>query len=418
MARGAAGGPTPEEVEAETAEKDIISAFRTMLGDANEGKVQIWLKSKETRKYEYLYLKPFEKSDDTFRDELRADFVDGGDFKLVVTTIDSKYIGTEYLTLGPMPASMRPRSAPDESRSTRRDTNDNNFMMMLMKMSDESANRQMQMMMQMAKAQSDTTVAMMNLIVNMNKGAATESPSEILKNITAIQKDMMGGNSTNNFKEFAETLGAAKELLGGGGGAPAEGIAGMLQSALPLLTVMAQGGGGQGQGQAQAQGTPGQAPAHRSLPPAAQAQTPAAAANEHLPPNANDMAQTPEMAAEMDLLQLYGPLIMAIKRLVEHDRDAESLVGYIEDQIDTGAISADHVAMLVMGIQADPTQLVDVLGKFGITRADHIEVIKVAVAIYAENLDDSPPDAGQGGDAAVSAVDAAKRPAGKLQQAG
>lgn len=220
MANGVLAGAKAAQAEAEAQEKDIFTAFRTMLGEATEGKIQVWLKDKESRKYQYLYLRPFDTTDDTFRDQLRKEFVEGGDFKLVLTTQDAKYIGTEYLELAPLPASMRPRAASVETRA--RGGDDNNFMLALMKMSEDSSHRQMQMMMQMQDSQTKMMVAMFQAI---NKGGS-ESPSEMLKNLSIIQKDMKGDDTSVLFERFLGTLNAAKEFVSGGQ-AQAEGMGGI-----------------------------------------------------------------------------------------------------------------------------------------------------------------------------------------------
>jgi hypothetical protein len=239
--------------------------------------------------------------------------------------------------------------------------------------------------------------------------APNESPSAMLKSVCELQKEMKGEDTGTQFERFMKNLELAKSFVGSPSSGEDEGFGGIMKGLMPMVAAMAaqvQQGKQQPQ-QQQAPGSPGQFTP--ILPPA-------------MPPNVIPMpgvtprpvfapqtpvqqqpeeGQDPAMAEQMRLLGIYTPLMGSIKRLLEIDRDAEGIVAYIYDQIDSGSINADDVDGLIDGAMAQMEMVPLMAAQFGITEPKHVEVLRAAISLYASDMDPGPEGAGEGGDVAM-----------------
>lgn len=401
----------------EQQERDVLYSFRSLLSSAGEGKIQIHRRDPDTKRMKYCMTVPYFEGSNDVLDEVRNAFPDGGEFQLKFQGRDGLIKGSDWLFLDPIPDALRPEKKTPERSSQYRDDGQfgtDKLMMMMMKQSQEAADRQMNMMMAMFKNSSDNQVAMFQAIGAMMGKAPSESPSQLLKNIVDLQKDLKGEDTEATFERFMKNLEMAKAFVGTTGGSGDDsGFGGLLEKLGPLVAAMAAQMNQPKQpqtGQPMPAGTvtpilPPAMPPNVTPMPGVTPQpvfSPAAPVQVQPQPQAQTQdAQDPAMLEQIRLFNTYNPLMQSIKKLMEKGKDAEDIVAFIGDQIDIEAIDGDDVANLVDGAMSQMDLVPTMAAQFGITNPEHVEVLREAIRIYAADMDAGEESSGQEGDVAV-----------------
>lgn len=376
---------------------DIATSFRNALGDLGQGHVKIFVKRGRDTRHAYLSSEPIGDGDiDGFIEEVRKDYPEGGDFLFKLCNEQGHIKVTKQLMIAPLPAHERVKLDIPVANGN------NDLMIAMMQMQNnamqaqaQSSAQMMTMMMTLSGQNQQSTASMLAAIIPAIAGNKGESAGELLRNLTAAQKDLMPPPAppTNTMMETLEMMKAFKDILpDGSGGGDSEGFGGLLKSAGPLL-----GGLLSAAQQPKAQQTVMAPPPQVQYAPQPQPQLQTVGDTPIAEPPIQPEETDPAMLAQMQLIQTYDPILKAIKKLLEKGADADRLFDYINDQIEAEVVTEDNFDMLLAGLEAQPDQLIVLLNFWGINAPEHINTVKQCLALFMETDDDS---AGSGGDEA------------------
>jgi hypothetical protein len=388
---------------------NMLDAFKSALGSMGNAKVTVHYK-KLGPNNTFGFVNTFDMAAEGFTeliDDLRKMYPEGGVLRLRLLDDGGKFKSQSDMTLAPIPLSERDRlSLPAASSSGA----GNELMIAMMQMANQNAQAQaqqsanmMQMMMQNSQSQQASLTTMLAAIIPAIASNKGESDGELLRNLTAAQKDLMPAKDDNSMEKMFTMLKVAKELMpdNSGGGGDGDGFAGLASKALPLFAALAQGANQQAQLQPQQMPpqTMQQRPPQIAAPqPNPQAQpAPAPIQQPAQPAEQQDAA----MLAQMQLIQTYDPVMKAVKKLLEKGHDAEQLCDYIEAQIEAEVITETDFEMLITGLATQPDMLPHLLGFWGINAPEHIATVSECVRLFSTpepEMDADDDSAGNEGD--------------------
>lgn len=378
-----------------TEEETIVDKFRTALGGSLQGKIQIHLRNPSTKKMEYSMTKVFDAEEDSLLDELRAEYPDGGDFTLRLCTTKGDFIATQHATLTPMTRRQRAQLfAAEPEKETpvvqpRGGGTDKDMFLLMMQMQQKS---------------SDTLMtAMMGMMATVMKGGRAESPGELLNQVFELQNRFKPPmEDANHLDKLLDSMVKIKTAFPDQ--APAEGLGGIAQAAMPLLAGLV----------AAAQNAPAAQPqqiaAPRPFMPGQVANRPIqyAPAQSNIAPGqvvtqapANDGGGQGQQEMQGDQSQsrdVYATLLNGALIILNKGADADALASYIETMVLLDQISGDDINQLIAMIDALPPEHVQMMiANYGITNPDHVSTVFEAIALLTGGVDSEPQAGGDGG---------------------
>lgn len=368
--------------------QELISAFSVAVGEGDSGAVKLYKQSREGRR-EYIGKVPVPDNNfEFFIDDLREKYPEGGQFYLTLINQDGKSLGNKAITL----TNLRPSVPALRNENTSRQ--DNNLLTTLMQTQSQSSRENMQMMIAMMTSQQQSLMTMMGLIIPAMTGNK-ESASDLLSKMVDIQGKIAPKPETGGIKDTLEMMKTIREVMGEPS-EPADGFAGMIQAATPLLAAVAAGMNNQAQQQPQAQPQ-----AVRAVNPALQPTAPGQQHQGAAQPAHNGQAGPIDQALQMQMffIEKYRPLMAGIKQLILNEYEPNALAGYVEMKVASGEISEDEAKVLYSALeQADEQNLSAILQLFDITDPQHVAEVREAIALLTGKLDQDDESGGPGGD--------------------
>lgn len=368
--------------------EQMVSSFTGALGNGSKGSIKY---SKVVdKKREYIDKYPLNDNNvEEFIDWLRATYIRGGEFYLTLINEKGQVLTNQSIMLADLKPDTPVALRPAEARETRRDTD---MFMIMMQNSQQQSSDNMKMMMSVMSSQQNSLMQMMGLIIPVMAGNK-ESPSELLFKMAEVQKSLAPPTSGSGVKDTLELMTAVKGFISDAD--PPEGIAGLMQSAAPLLAALLTG--------VQNQAAPPQAPQGtvvRQVSP--QITQPGGAVDAPGPAT----GPIDPMQVQSMMVAKYRPLMNGIKQLILGNYPAEALAGYVEMKVQTGEIGADDAKMLYSSLERAGENLSVILALFDIVEPDHVEIIREAVALLVEKLDEDDEGGGESGDISSPGPDA------------